>query len=141
MEWPQPSGEDLGLRQKLQVSVEVQLAILKSLFERVDELAAKEFTQHLLGQEIVVTGANPTGAIRREADGWHDTMDMRMSGELLAPGMQDTEEADLCAEVSGIASDFQESFRTGAEQEIIDDFLFCSTTGDKRPGRVKTTWR
>jgi hypothetical protein len=35
MEWPQPSGEDLGLRQKLQVSMEVQLAILKSLFERV----------------------------------------------------------------------------------------------------------
>ena len=44
MEWPKPSGEDLGLRQKLQVSVEVELAILKSLFERVDELAAKEFT-------------------------------------------------------------------------------------------------
>jgi hypothetical protein len=37
--------------------------------------------------------------------------------------MQDTEEADLCAEVSGIASDFEEGFRTGAEQEIIDDLF------------------
>src|SRR5215467_11418864 len=44
IEGPQPSGEDLGLRQQLQVSVEVQLAILKSLLERIDELAAKEFT-------------------------------------------------------------------------------------------------
>ena len=51
MEWPKPSGEDLGLRQKLQVSMEVQLAILKSLFEQVDELAAKEFTQHLFGRK------------------------------------------------------------------------------------------
>jgi hypothetical protein len=48
MERPQPSGEDLGLCQKLQVSMEVQLAILKSLFERVDELAAKEFTSTCL---------------------------------------------------------------------------------------------
>jgi hypothetical protein len=28
MEWPKPSGEDLGLRQKLQVSMEVELAIV-----------------------------------------------------------------------------------------------------------------
>ena len=40
MEGPQPSGEGLRLREKLQVSVEVELAILKRLFERVDELAA-----------------------------------------------------------------------------------------------------
>ena len=49
MEGPQPSGEGLRLREKLQVSVEVELAILKRLFERVDELAAKEFSQHFLG--------------------------------------------------------------------------------------------
>ena len=123
MEWPKPSGEDLGLRQKLQVSMEVQLAILQSLFERVDELAAKEFTQHFLGKEVVVAGTNPTGAIRRETAGRHDAMHMRVSGELLPPCMQDAEEADLCAEVPGIASDFEEGFRTGAEQEIVKDFL------------------
>jgi len=59
--------------------VEVQLAILKSLFERVDELAAKDFCQHLFGKEVVVAGTNPTGVIVREAAGGHDTMDMRMS--------------------------------------------------------------
>ena len=95
------------MRQNLQVSVEVQLAILKSLFERVDKLAAKEFSQHFLGKEVVVAGANPTGVIGRETAGWHDTMDMRMSGELLAPGMQDTEETDLRTEVFWVASDFQ----------------------------------
>ena len=75
----------------------------ESLFECVDELAAKEFTQHFLGKEVVVAGTNPTGAIRRETAGRHEAMHMRVSGELLAPCMQDAEEADLCAEVSGIA--------------------------------------
>ena len=50
-------------------------------------------------------------------------MDVRMSGELLAPGMQDTEEANLCAKVSGIASGFEKSRGTGVEQEIVNDLL------------------
>jgi hypothetical protein len=37
--------------------------------------------------------------------------------------MQDAEETDLCAEVSGIASDLEEGFRTSAEQEMVKDFL------------------
>src|SRR5258706_1939898 len=123
MEGPQPSGEGLRLRQKLQVSVEVELAILKRLFERVDELAAKNFLQHFLGQEVIVSGTNPAGVIGRETAGRNDTVHMWMSGEPLAPRMQDTEEADLCDEVSGIASDFEEGFRTGAQQEIVKDFV------------------
>jgi len=70
-----------------------------------------------------VAGAHPAGVIKGEATSRHDTMDMRMSVERLAPGMQDTEEADLCAEVAGIASDFPQRFSTGAEQEIVEDFL------------------
>ncbi len=120
---PEPSGEGFGLCQKLEVPVEVELALLKGLFESVDELAAKEFTQHFLGQEVVVAGAHPAGVIGREATSRHDTMHVGVSGELLAPRMQDTEEADLGAEVSGIASDFPQRFGTGAEQEIVEDSL------------------
>jgi len=42
------------LRQELQISLEEELTILKSLFERIDELTAKEFTQHFLGKKVVV---------------------------------------------------------------------------------------
>jgi hypothetical protein len=49
VEWPEPGGERFGLSEKLQVSVEVELALLKGLLESVDELAAKEFTEHFLG--------------------------------------------------------------------------------------------
>jgi len=50
-------------------------------------------------------------------------MDMGVKPELLAPSMQHGEEADFRAKVSWIASDFEKSFRTGAEQQIVDDFL------------------
>src|ERR1700680_1744740 len=50
-------------------------------------------------------------------------MDMGMEPELLTPGMQHGEEADFRAEVFRIASDFEKCFRTGAEQQIVDDFL------------------
>lgn len=48
-------------------------------------------------------------------------MDMGMKLELLVPGMQHTEEADLGAEVSRIASDFEKCFCTGPEQQSVED--------------------
>jgi hypothetical protein len=50
-------------------------------------------------------------------------MDMRVELELLIPGMQDREETNFRTEMSWIASDFEKCFRTGAEQQIVDDFL------------------
>ena len=87
IEWPQPGGKGLGLRQKFQVSVEMQLAISESFFESVDELAAKNCLQHFLRKKVVVSGANPAGVIRGKAASRHDTMDMRMSAELLTPSV------------------------------------------------------
>jgi len=51
VEWPQPGGEDLGLRKKLQVSLEVELAIVESLLKSVDELAAKTSRSTSLGRK------------------------------------------------------------------------------------------
>jgi hypothetical protein len=55
VQWPQPGSEDLGLRKKLQVSLEVELAILQSLRKSVGELAAKNFAQHCLGKKVVLS--------------------------------------------------------------------------------------
>src|SRR5258707_3072681 len=43
-----------------------------------------------------------------------------MKPELLVPGVEQTEETNLCSDVSGIASDFEKSFRAGTKQEIVD---------------------
>ena len=86
MEWPQPGSEDLGLRQKFQVGLEVELTILEGQFESVDEFAAKDFRQHCLGEEVFLSGANPAGVIRPETTGGNDAVDMRMDAKLLTPG-------------------------------------------------------
>ena len=52
---PQPGGKDLGLREEFQISLEAELTVLKSLFERIDKLAAKHFTQHPFGKKVVVS--------------------------------------------------------------------------------------
>jgi hypothetical protein len=43
--------------------------------------------------------------------------------------------------MSRIARHFEKSFGTGAEQESVEDFLFCSISGANRWGSVKTTFR
>ena len=46
---------------------------------------------------------------------------MRVHPELLTPGVQHTEEADLCAEQSRVACHLEKCFGTGTEQEIVED--------------------
>ena len=67
--------------------------------------------------------ADPVGVIGGQSAGRNDAMDMRMKFELLIPGVQHAEEADLRTEMFGITCDFQKRFRTGAKQEIVDDLL------------------
>ena len=66
---------------------------------------------------------DPAGVIGREAAGGHDTMNVRVKIELLAPTMQYREKTDFRTEVFWVASDFEKSFGTAAEQEIVDDLL------------------
>jgi hypothetical protein len=63
------------------------------------------------------------GVIERQPTGGHHAMCMRVHVELLTPGVQHTEEADLCTEMLRIVSDFEKGFRTGAKQEIVNDLL------------------
>ena len=56
-------------------------------------------------------------------------MHMRVQAELLTPGVQDTEEADVCAQVSRIARNFEKCFGTDPEQQHIDDLLVLQHQG------------
>ncbi len=54
--------------------------------------------------------------IGRETPRRDHTVDVRMVEQILAPGVQHAEEADLGAEVFRIGGDLQKAVRTGAEQ-------------------------
>src|SRR6266436_6302505 len=100
-----------------------ELAVTKGAFERFVELTAKDVTEHLDGKKEIVAWLDPARVIARQSTGWHHAMNMWVGREFLTPGMQNTEEADFCTEVFGIAGHFEESFCTGAKQETVDDLL------------------
>ena len=119
----EPSGEDLGVSERLQIAIEAQLSFAAGALQRSHELAAKNPAQHLDGKKERVAGVDPVGVIQRESTGWDHTMDMGMMLELLIPGVQHVKETDLGAEMSGIASQFEQGCGAGAEQQVVDDLL------------------
>src|SRR5260370_14128604 len=131
----QPGGKDLRLRKKCEISLEAELAITESLPEGIDKLSAKDFTQHFVGKKEPLGCGNPVRVIGRESAGGNDAMNMGMSFEFLTPGVQHAEEADLCTEMLGIASDFQKGFRTTAKQEIVEDLLVLQDQRGQMTGK------
>jgi hypothetical protein len=103
--------------------MKVELGVMKGALERFVELSAKDVTEHLDGKKEIVAWFDPARVIGRQSTGWHHAMNMWVGREFLTPGMQNTEEANFCTEVFGIAGHFEKSFRTGAKQEIVEDLL------------------
>ena len=122
-QWSEPRSKGFRLSEELQVSMKVELAGMKGTLERFVELAAKDATEHLNGKKEIVAWFDPTRVIGRQSTGWHHAMNMWVGREFLTPGMQNTEEADFCTKMLGIACDFQKGFRAGAKQEVVDDLL------------------
>jgi hypothetical protein len=103
--------------------------MLEGGLEASDELATKAAPQHRAGKKEARAGWNPAGVVERQSTGRDDTVDMGMKLQLLIPGMQHAEEADFGSEASGIAGDFEKSFCTGPEQQIIDDVFVLQSQG------------
>jgi hypothetical protein len=58
---------------------------------------------------------------------------MRMMLQALVPGMEHAEEADLRAEVLGIASDLQRSCSAGMKQQVVDPTFILQGEGSQFP--------
>jgi hypothetical protein len=91
--------------------------------ETSGELAAKHAREHLDGKKESRVRRDPARAIGRQTTGWDDAMDVRVKTKFLAPGVENTAEANRSAEMFGIASDFQKGFRAGAKQKIVDELF------------------
>jgi len=128
---PQPGSEDLRLREWSEILRKTEMFVLKSGLETSHELTAKNTRQHRDGEKEASAEWNPAGVIARQPTVGNNTMDMGVKLELLIPGMQHAEEADLGPEMSGCASDFEKGVGTGAEQQIVDDFLVLQRQGGK----------
>jgi hypothetical protein len=91
-----------------EVAVELECACMEGALESGDELAAEHAAEHLDGEKEGAAGGDPAGVVRSEAAGGEHAVDMGMMLQALVPGMEHAEEADLGAEVAGIASDLEQ---------------------------------
>jgi len=64
--------------------VEGELAVTDGSLESVDELSAKDLTQHLARKKEPLGRGNPVGVIERQTAGGNDAMDMRVNASTLS---------------------------------------------------------
>ena len=115
------TSEQSGLSQAAKQAVELELSGSVSLLERFKKLAAENFTEHPLREkEAVISRAHPAGVIARQAAGGNHAVNVGMMLQLLIPGVENTEEADLGAEMLGVRGDFDECLCAAAEQQSVD---------------------
>ena len=94
------------------------------LLQSFEKLAAKHFTENSFGEkEARAPGMHPVRVIPSEAAGGYDAVNVGVMLQLLVPGVEDAEEADLGTEMPGICGDLEQRLGAGAEQQPIDQFF------------------
>ena len=88
--------------------------------KEIEKLAAKDAAEDLDGEEEGILGMNPTGIAWVETAGGNDAVEMRMQSQVLSPGVQNAEEADLGSEVLGVGRNFEHGLSAGAEEQIVE---------------------
>jgi hypothetical protein len=100
-----------------------EFALTEGALQAGDKLATKDTAQHLHRQKERVARADPALVVKGQTTRRDYAMDMRVVLEVLAPGVEHTEEANLRSEMLRVGSHLQQSRGAGAEQEIVHDFL------------------
>jgi hypothetical protein len=116
-------SESLRFHQKLKVPIEAKFTVGEGPLESIYELATEDPTQNFHGEEEATAGFDPAPVIRGETAGRDHTMEMGVMLQPLIPAVEHAEEADFRPQMLRRASDFEQRFRAGSEQEIVDDFL------------------
>ena len=116
-------GEGSGVLQLGQGVVELERARREGLLQHRQEPPAEQPRQHPHGQEEARPAGDPALAIRREAPARHHTVQMRMVQQVLAPGVQDRDEADLGAQMPGVGGDRAQRLGGRTKQQVVDHRL------------------
>jgi hypothetical protein len=88
--------------------------------KEIEKLAAEDAAEDFDGEEEGILGMNPAGVAWVETAGGNDAVEMRMQSQVLSPGVQDAEEADLGSEVLGVGGNLKHGLSGGAEEQIIE---------------------
>ena len=84
--------------------------------KEIEKLAAKDAAEDLDGEEEGIFRMNPARVAWIETAGGNDAVEMRMQSQVLSPGVQNAEEADLGSKVLGVGRNFEHGLSAGAEE-------------------------
>lgn len=104
-----------------EVTVELERSLLEGMLQLGQELAPEESAEHTDGKEEARSTGLPGVPVVGEAPCGDDAVHVGMVDEGLAPGVEDGEEAEAGAEVTGIGGDLLERAGGTAQEEIIED--------------------
>src|SRR5665213_3452481 len=105
--------------ERCDLTEELKLAVVKGFTQSFEKETAKQPRQDAHRKKKTRATADPL-VIRRQAATGHDEMHVGMMEQVLSPGMQYAEEADLGSEVLGIARDGEKRLRSRPEENAVD---------------------
>src|SRR3984957_20358907 len=88
--------------------------------QEIEKLAAEDAAEDLDREEEGIFRMNPARVAWIETARGNDAVEMRMQSQVLSPGVQNAEEADLGSEVLGVGRNFEHGLSAGAGEEIVE---------------------
>ena len=105
--------------------------------KEIEKLAAKDAAEDLDGEEEGIFRMYPARVAWIETSGGNDAVEMRMQSQVLSPGVQNAEEADLGSEVLGVGRNFEHGLSAGAEEQIVEQSWITLTKRVQLVGQSK----
>ena len=115
VESAQHSCEDMRLLQRGKFAMKTEFTGGVEGAQTGDKLTPEDSAENLDGQKEVAGRSHPACMVGRQTAGRHDTVNMRVVQQLLIPGMEHAEEANLGAEVARVTGDLQQRVRSGTK--------------------------
>jgi len=79
--------------------------------------------------------------VRREPAGGNDTVNVGVQEQVLSPGVQDRDHADLSPQMFGIGCDLQQGLRAGGEQQMVKQTLVFQSQHVEFVRHSEQTWK
>jgi hypothetical protein len=108
------------------LAIEFGMVLLEGGFET----GAQAQGQDAFGQEVIgVRGSNPAQAVIGESAARDDTMNVGMEAQVAGPGLEDSQQGQVSAEIFVVAAEVEERAGALPQQEGVEDFLVGTEEG------------
>src|SRR5947208_2524737 len=101
------------------------MSFLQCIEKHATEKAAEDFDW----QQEPAAAPNPAIVIHRQAAAGNHAVQVRVEVKVLPPGVEHGQEAQFHTEAFGVACNREQSFRGGAEEDVIDSLFVVESDG------------